>query len=134
MQSRRMERAVLTTFFLGACVTFGGACVAIGHAYGAGTAPMVLAQTNIPQSPEAPVSPTTPGTLPGTTAGPGTSVGTNPVTGQPCLGGGSSAINGGIIGAPTTQGQPSQPGTNTTGLPPSNSVYGLNNSTSSGSC
>jgi hypothetical protein len=35
MQVRRVERAALMTLFLGACVTFAGACVAIGFAYGA---------------------------------------------------------------------------------------------------
>jgi hypothetical protein len=40
--------------------------------------------------------------------------------------------------SPTTPGQPSQPGQDTTGLPPGNSVYGLNNqipdTTSPGAC
>jgi hypothetical protein len=140
MQIRHIEQTFLTILFFGCCAAFGGACLAAG--FGAETPPLrgktwpqVLAQYTAPQSPEVPVSPTTPGTLPGTTAGSGgTSVGANPITGQPCLGGGSTAINGGIIGAPTTAGQPPEPGTNTIGLPPNNSVYGLNNGTTPGAC
>jgi hypothetical protein len=134
MRAMFMQRAALATFSVGACVAFGGACASLGYARGAEIAPLTMAQINIPQSPETSVSPTTPGTLPGTTAEPDTPVGTNPVTGQSCLGGGSSAINGGIIGAPTAAGQPAEPGTNTTGLPPNNGVYGLNNGTSAGPC
>jgi hypothetical protein len=112
MRTRRVEQAALTTFVFAACVMFVlAAYAAIAHAQG----------LTIPQPAETPVSPSTPGTLPGTEAGPGTSVGTNPITGQPCLGGGASAINGGMVGAPTN------PGQTTTGLPPDNSVFGLNN-------
>lgn len=142
MQMLWVERAALASLFIVSCLAFAGACLTIGYTYGVDdnvasasrTHPLVIAQTTLPQSPEVPVSPTTPGTLPGTTAGPGTSIGTNPITGQPCLGGGSSAVNGGIPGAPTTQGQPPLPGAQTSGLPPSNSVYGLNNQTSPGAC
>ena len=117
MRTRRLEQTALTTFAFAACLMFAlAAYAAIAHAQG----------LTVPQQAEAPVSPTTPGTLPGTGAGPGTAVGTNPITGQPCLGGGSSAINGGLPGA-TTQDQPGAPGNNVTGLPPNNSVYGLNN-------
>jgi len=75
------------------------------------------------------VSPTTPGTLPGTTSGPDTSVGSNPITRAPCFGGGSSAINGGVPGAPTIAVQPSGISQSPAGLPPNDSVYGLNNQT-----
>jgi hypothetical protein len=84
--------------------------------------------STVPQSPETPVSPTTPGTAPGTQAGPGTAIGTNPITGQPCLGGGSSAINGGMPNAPIGAAQAPVAGQGPTmGLPPATSVYGLNN-------
>jgi len=134
MPTRRFERAMFATSFVGACVVFERACVTFGQANGAVATPVTVAQATIVQQPETSVSPTTLGTLPGTTAGPDTSVGANPVTGQPCLGSGSSAINGGIIGAPTTAGQPSEPGTDAAGLPPNNSVYSLNNGTAPGSC
>jgi hypothetical protein len=129
MRTRRFEQAALTTFVFAACVMFVlAAHAAIAHAQG----------LTIPQQAEMPVSPTTPGTLPGTIAGPGTSIGTNPITGQPCLGGGASAINGGVTGAPTAPDQPGQPSQTTLGLPPDNSVFGLNNqvpdSSSPGAC
>ncbi len=132
-----------------ACGALLGACLAIGHASAAGAVlsashgqswRMLLrrVQNTVPQAPEQPVSPTTPGTLPGTQAGAGTSLGTNPITGQPCSGGGSSAINGGIPGASTVPGGPAQPGAQVGGLPPSRSVYGLNrqpgNSGNLGAC
>jgi hypothetical protein len=64
--------------------------------------------------------------LPGTTA-PNIGVGTNSMTGAPCSGGGSSAVTGGIPGAPTAADQPPQPGQTVTGLPSNTSIYGLNN-------
>jgi hypothetical protein len=127
MRARRVEQTALTTFFLAACFAlFMAACAAIAHA-----------QNTLPQAPETPVSPTTPGTLPGTGAGAGSAIGTNPITGQPCLGGGGSAITGGIPGAATLPGEPGEPGQQVTGLPPSNSVYGLGNqlnTSSPGAC
>ncbi|HEY2534494.1 MAG TPA: hypothetical protein VGJ20_42385 [Xanthobacteraceae bacterium] len=83
------------------------------------------------------MSPITPGTLPGTLAGPGTTVNTNPITGQPCIGAGSSAINGGLVGSPTTPDTDFEDTTgNTTplGTPPGNSVFGLNTGATFGAC
>ncbi len=84
------------------------------------------------------MSPSAPGTQPGTAAGPKPAVGTNPITGAPCVGGGLSAINGGVTGAPTAPGQPPQAGQATTSLPPNSSVFSLNNqlnnSLSPGAC
>jgi len=91
----------------------------------------------LPQAPEAPVSPTTPGTLPGTTAQ-DIAVGTNPITGAPCIGGGASAINGGIPGAPTGPDQLGVPSQAVGGLPSTTSIYGLANelpnTTAPGAC
>jgi len=129
MRARRVERAVLTTFFVAACAMFFiAAYVAIAHAQNPSTS------FTIPQQSEVPVSPTTPGTLPGTEAGPGTAIGTNPITGQPCLGGGASALNGGLTGVPTTSDQPGEPGQDTAGLPPDNSIYGLGTTANPGAC
>ncbi|HUI14788.1 MAG TPA: hypothetical protein VL048_15125 [Xanthobacteraceae bacterium] len=129
MRARRIEQAALTTFLVAACVTFFmAAYAAIAHAQNPSTS------LTIPQQSEAPVSPTTPGTLPGTQAGAGTTIGTNPITGQPCTGGGASALNGGLAGAPTTSDQPAEPGQSTAGLPPNSSIYGLGTATNPGSC
>jgi hypothetical protein len=78
----------------------------------------------LPQAPEMPVSPITPGTAPGTTAQ-DIGIGVNPVTGLPCLGGGASAINGGLPSVSTAPDQTAQTGV--AGLPPSTSVFGLSN-------
>jgi len=129
MRARRVERAALSTFLVAACVMlFIAAYAAIAHAQNPSSS------LTIPQQSEVPVSPTTPGTLPGTQAGPGTTVGTNSVTGQPCTGGGASALNGGLPGAPTTSDQPGEPGQATAGLPPNNSIYGLGTATNPGAC
>src|ERR1700744_112669 len=113
MRTRRIEQATLTTFVIAACALFFvAAYTAMAHAQ---TPSMGL---TIPQQSEVPVSPTTPGTLPGTEAGLGTAVGTNPITGQPCIGGGSSAFTGGLPTAPTTSDEPGEPGDATAGLPP----------------
>jgi hypothetical protein len=116
MRTRRLERAAQTVFFLGACAAFFGACVAFGEARGAGgTEPFRMAQTTVPQAPETPVSPANPSAFPGTTA-PETGInGNNPLTGTPCLGSGSSAING-----TTTPGATA---------PPVNGIYGQNRTT-----
>lgn len=120
MRRRRIEQTVLAGCAIAACCSFGMAAFsAIAHAQ---NSPYSL---TVPQSPEAPVSPTTPGMLPGTTA-PDSTVGSNPITGAPCIGGGASAINGGIAGAPTAPDQSAQPGQAVTGLPPNTSIYGLN--------
>lgn len=58
----------------------------------------------VPQTPEQPVSPGNPNTAPGSTIG---SAGTNPLTGQPCLGQGSSE---------TTSGSNVVPGNGTSGI------------------
>lgn len=73
MRVRRIEQTTLTTFLIAAAVLFFvAAYTAMAHAQNPSTG---LA---IPQQPEVPVSPTTPGTLPGTEASPATAVGTNP--------------------------------------------------------
>jgi len=87
-----------------------------------------------PTAPETPVSPVTPGVLPGTEAGPGTAVGTNPITGLPCLGGGASALAGAVPTAPDIIGEPAQPGAVPFGLPPSDSIFGLDSGTAGGAC
>lgn len=129
MRTKRVEQAALTTFLVAACATlFIAAYAAIAHAQNPSTS------LTIPQQSEVPVSPTTPGTLPGTQAGPGTAIGTNPITGQPCTGGGASALNGGLAGAPTTSDQPGASSQATAGLPPNNSIYGLGTATNPGAC
>jgi hypothetical protein len=80
----------------------------------------------LPQAPEMPVSPITPGTAPGTTAQ-DIGIGVNPITGLPCLGGGASAINGGLPSVSTAPDQTSESETGVIGLPPSTSVFGLSN-------
>lgn len=141
MRAKRVEQRVLTKFVLTAGVTlFVSAYGAIAYAQSIGAppaSPNPSSSLTVPQQPENAVSPTTPGTLPGTAAGPNTAVGANPVTGAPCVGGGSTAITGGVTGAPTTPNQPPQPGQTTTGLPPNNSVYGLGtqlNTSNPGAC
>jgi hypothetical protein len=129
MRARRLEQTALTTFLVAACVMFFMAAYAvIAHAQNPSSS------LTVPQQSEVPVSPTTPGTLPGTEAGPGTTVGTNPITGQPCIGGGASALNGGLTGAPTTSDQPGEPDQATAGLPPNNSIYGLGTQANPGAC
>ena len=88
------------------------------------TVPQTPLGLTLPQAPEMPVSPITPGTAPGTTAQ-DIGIGVNPVTGLPCLGGGASAINGGLPSVSTAPDQTSQTGG--AGLPPSTSVFGLSN-------
>lgn len=134
MQAKRVAQTALATFLAAACLTFFlAANAAVGQAQTFNPSTTLT----LPQSPEAPVSPTTPGTLPGTTAQ-DTTVGTNPITGAPCIGGGGSAINGGLPGAPTAPDELSDSGQNTLGLPPNTSVYGLNNqisnTTNPGAC
>ncbi|HEY2531128.1 MAG TPA: hypothetical protein VGJ20_24880 [Xanthobacteraceae bacterium] len=116
---------------------------AIAHAQRGVTVPAQVPVLNpsssliLPQAAENPVSPITPGTLPGTLAGPGTTVNTNPITGQPCIGAGSTAVTGGLIGNPTTPTTNTQTTTGQTtplGTPPTNSVFGLNNGTTFGAC
>jgi hypothetical protein len=92
MQFRRMQRVAQIMFVSGVSIAALGAGAGIGHAYGASGA-LIVAQTTLPQSPEAPVSPTNPSAFPGMTA-PNTGTTINPLTGTPCLGAGSSAIGG----------------------------------------
>jgi hypothetical protein len=127
MRSRHFEQIALKTFVLAACVTvFIAAHGAPAHAQ------MGL---TLPEAPEMPVSPITPGLLPGTTAQ-DIGIGTNPITGAPCLGGGSSAINGGLPSVSTAPDQPGQP--DIAGLPPDTSVFGLSsevpNTETAGAC
>jgi hypothetical protein len=51
----------------------------------------------VPQAPEQPVSPGNPNTAPGSTLG---SAGTNPLTGQPCMGQGSNETTSGSNAIP----------------------------------
>ena len=128
MRAKRVEQSALAMFFVAACVMFFMATyAAIAHAQNPST-------STVPQQSEVPVSPATPGTLPGTEARPGTAVDTNPITGRPCVGGGASALNGGLPGAATASGQPSVPGQDTSGLPPNSSIYGLGTTTNPGAC
>jgi hypothetical protein len=127
----QVGQIIRTNLLLAACVGLFAIATTVGHAQ---TIPAPAITTNpsssltLPQQPEMPVSPTTPGTLPGTTA-PNIAVGTNPITGAPCLGGGASAINGGVPGAPTASNQPAEPGQAVNGLAPNTSIYSLNNQT-----
>jgi hypothetical protein len=142
---RHLGRTVVVNLVITAGVGFVVATfVVAGTTRGqAQTIPPPVITTNpsssltLPQQPETPVSPTTPGTLPGTTAA-NIGVGTNSITGAPCLGGGSSAVTGGIPGAPTAADQPAQPGQAVTGLPSNTSIYGLTNqipnNTNPGAC
>lgn len=147
MRVRRIEQTTLTIFLLAACVMFfAAAYAATAQAQNVSSLPSIPPQQLVPVSPtapgsltipqasEVPVSPTTPGTLPGTQAGPGTAVGTNPITGQPCVGGGASALTGGLSTAPAISDQPGGMGQSTAGLPPDNSIYGLGTTTNPGSC
>jgi hypothetical protein len=145
MTVRRFEQFALSICFVGACTAIVlAACIAIAHAQAAASSfashqfaavPYLLAQNptdalTLPESPETPVSPTTPGTLPGTTAGSGLSVGTNPITGMPCSGEGSTALNNALPEADTEDHAAANPDEIPSGLPPGSSVFGLN----SGAC
>lgn len=98
------------------------------------TPPLVLVQNafspfTVQQTPEIPVSPINPGTLPGTTAAVGGSAtGTNPITGLPCNGSGSISVSG-AGGLPATATPPPGLSTETldqipVGTPPVTSIYG----------
>jgi hypothetical protein len=124
VQSRRIGQIALTAFFL-----VGIAAAAHAQLQFIPPTP-TLNPTQpfaLPTTLENPVSPTDPGTLPGMS---GPTIGTNPITGLPCTGGGSSAVDGGdsLPGAtpPTDQ--------NSVGLPPVGSVYGLGNEADIGAC
>jgi hypothetical protein len=135
MRMKHVECVVLMTLLGGCCFAFAGACLAIGHADGAtlaGASPLALRgpgyvqlaqSTLLPETPENPISPVTPGTLPGTTAGSSLGTGVNPITGQPCSGEGSTALLGGINGV-DEDGISTNPDTTPGGLPPEESVYG----------
>jgi hypothetical protein len=113
MRTKHVRSWVQATFVTGASVALIGACLASGHVLGASAdVPFRVAQTTVPEAPETPVSPANPSAFPGTTP-PGTNgvSGTNPVTGAPCVGTGSTAINGATPGATP---------------PPPNGVYGQN--------
>ena len=129
MRTKRVEQAALSTLLAAACASlFIAAFAAIAHTQNPS------ASLTIPQRSEVPVSPTTPGTLPGTQAGPGTTIATSPITGQPCSGNGSSALNGGLAGALATSDQPDAPGQAMAGLPPNNGIYGLGTATNPAAC
>jgi hypothetical protein len=104
--------------------------------------PLLLVQNpfasyTIQQTPEIPVSPINPGTLPGSTAAVGgAATGTNPITGLPCNGSGSIAVSG-AGGLPGTATPPPDLSTETldqipVGTPPTSSIYG--SQTNLGSC
>jgi hypothetical protein len=106
------------------------------------TPPLVLVQNafspfTVQQTPEIPVSPINPGTLPGSTAAiGGSATGTNPITGLPCNGSGSIAVSG-AGGLPATATPPPGLSTETldqipVGTPPVTSIYGSQNNL--GSC
>lgn len=132
MRTRLVEQTALTTLLVAACVTFFlAAWVVLARADSAdglvspSSAPradnsIVLAQNptatlTLPEQPEIPVSPATPGTQPGTTAASQPS-GTNPVTGLPCSGAGATSAS--TVGGSTPD-LPSMPA-------PPNSVYSQN--------
>jgi hypothetical protein len=146
---RHLLHNLLTALLLAACAGLLFAVYAaradVAHSVDAASplavdsGPFMLAQNLsvpfvVPTAPETPVSPVTPGVLPGTEAGPGTAVGTNPVTGLPCLGGGASAITGEVPAAPDIIGEPAQPGAVPFGLPPADSIFGLDSGTAAGAC
>jgi hypothetical protein len=86
----------------------------------------------LPHRNQAPVSPSTPGTVPGTLSSENT--GANPITGLPCSGGGALAISGagGLAdtpSAPPNESNPEQPSAELSSL---TSVFGT--TTSLGSC
>ena len=86
MRIRQAEQIALAALLFAACTALVVAlCTSPSHAQNPSTSLTVPAPT------EQPVSPINPGTLPGTT---GTTIGTNPITGQPCAGSGSSADEG----------------------------------------
>jgi hypothetical protein len=129
MRTRLVEQTALTTLLVAACVTFFlAAWVVLARADSVVSSsftptaenPIVLAQNptatlTLPEQPEIPVSPATPGTQPGTTAASRPS-GTNPLTGLPCSGAGATSAS--TIGGSTPD-LPSMPA-------PPNSVYGQN--------
>ena len=102
MRTKRARSWISAAFLAGACVALAGPSVA---------------QVPGQAAPETPVSPSNPSAFPGTTA-PGTSGATSPLNGAPCVGTGSTAINGATPGATP---------------PPQNGVYGQN-SANPGSC
>jgi hypothetical protein len=152
MQKKPVQRIALSALSLAACAAL---CAATGGAGGHARADaraaivaraaqprlparLVVAQNpslpyTVQQTPEQPVSPINPGTLPGSTAAiGGSAAGTNPITGLPCNGGGSLSISG-AGGLPATATAP--PGlSNETldqipvGTPPTTSIYGSQSS------
>jgi hypothetical protein len=90
------------------------------------SAPLVL-----PAPSETPVSPIDPGTLPGTTAASGLVIGTNPITGLPCTGEGSSSA---VDGTNTLPGATAPIYDNQVVAAPAGSVYGLGNESDLGAC
>jgi len=115
-------------------IGYAGGLAAINALPNAGAErPLILAQNLtspfiLPETPEPPVSPINPGTLPGTTSAiGGSATGTNPITGLPCNGSGSISVSG-AGGLPGTATPP--PGVNETlgqipvGTPPFTSIYG----------
>jgi hypothetical protein len=128
----RSQRVWLTVPVLAACTAVG---VFIGAP--AGRAQNAFSPYTVQQTPETPVSPINPGTLPGTTAAVGGSAtGTNPITGLPCNGSGSISVSG-AGGLPDTATPPPGLSTETldqipVGTPPVTSIYGSQNNL--GSC
>jgi hypothetical protein len=148
MPAKRRDRIALTILLFAASVAASlGLCTAPSRAQGFFTArsltnamstPLLILVQNpsspftLPQTPEAPVSPINPGTLPGTTsAAGGPPTGINPITGLPCSGEGALSVSG-AGGLPGTATAP--PGTGETldqipvGTPPVTSIYGSGSS------
>jgi hypothetical protein len=125
MRTRRFAQAASRPLMMAAGVMFlMAAHTGATHAQSGLTVSQAPLGLTVPQTPEMPVSPITPGTAPGTTAQ-DIGIGVNPITGQPCLGGGASAINGGLPSVSTAPDMTAQTGV--VGLPTGTSVFGLSN-------
>jgi hypothetical protein len=128
VKQRSFRRTALTAIFFVANAT-------VSHAQSQYVPPPPVvnpsAPLTLPAPSEMPVSPTNPGTLPGTTSALGPAIGTNPITGLPCTGEGSSSA---VAGSNTLPGTSSPAGDNQVGLPSTSSVYGEPNESELGAC
>ena len=88
------QRTVLATLFLVAATVASNAQSEVPVSPGTLNSAQPF---TVPQSQEQPVSPGNPNIAPGSTLG---SAGTNPITGQPCLGQGSTATTSGSTAFP----------------------------------
>jgi hypothetical protein len=94
MPSHHMQRAALAILLLAATTVASDA--QSEYSMPPGTLNSAQPYT-VPQAPERGVSPSNPNTAPGSTLG---SAGTNPLTGQPCLGQGSNETTSGSNAIP----------------------------------